>query len=79
VKRGEKRVYGVYVGERFGITTSGARACETLRAAGRGTVRVMSWGHYRDAGAWDGPTFAACSDLFHGEPMSFDPRQEAHR
>lgn len=54
-------LYGVFVGDRWGMTTNKR---EALRAAkeGKGYVRRMPYP--RDTGSWDSPTFQVCSEPF---------------
>ena len=70
-----KQVYGVFIGTKWGVTTSKKEARAAVAAAGEGEVRRMPWGQYTDTGCsygWDAPTFALLSD-----PLTEEPNHEA--
>jgi hypothetical protein len=56
-----KQVYGVFLGSKWGITSSKKKALQAIKV-GAGFIRVMSYAAYKDSGGWDAPTFIACSE-----------------
>lgn len=60
------KVYGVFVGSKWGVTTDRAKAVKAASEQG-GTVRSMRKDVYDDGnsgrdGGWDSPTFYALSE-----------------
>ena len=81
----EAQAYGVFIGPKFGVVTNRKVAIEAVREAATargaelastagsgGTVRRMGLVGFRNTGTWDASTFAVCSTLVYGDPMSFD-------
>ena len=73
---GAAQIYGVFIGPKFGVVTNRKVAIEAVRKAATagsgGTVRQMGLVGFRNTGTWDRSTFAVCSTLVYGDPMSFD-------
>jgi hypothetical protein len=53
------KLYGVFIGSKFGMCRNRKVAIKAVKKAGDGMVRSMDLPHTR---YWDRPTFYACSD-----------------
>ena len=53
---------GKHVNSGFMFSLKSAREFAFVNAGYRPEIRRMSYGHYRDAGMWDAPTFRMLSE-----------------